>query len=134
MPAGILGWVDGRRFGGRYGVDAAAANATVAAIVERWQWAAGAGWGWDMPIVALAQNRQGWAPEASVAMLLTNCSHNAYLRTGYNAMGTGFLYLPGNGGLLLTVGQMAAGTTTSPRCNFPAAWGAACEGFAARFQ
>jgi hypothetical protein len=29
---------------------------------------------------------------------------------------------------------MAAGTSASSRCHFPAAWGAACEGFAAAFQ
>ena len=66
MPAGILGWVDGRRFGDKYGVDAAAANATVGAIAERWAWASGAGWGWDMPLVAMGQVRQGWRPQAAV--------------------------------------------------------------------
>jgi aspartate/methionine/tyrosine aminotransferase len=30
--------------------------------------------------------------------------------------------------------MMAAGTSTSPRCHFPAAWGAACEGFAAALR
>ena len=133
MPAGVLGWLDGRRFGDRYGVDAATANATVAAITERWAWSSGAGWGWDMPLVALGQVRQGWAPESAVAMLLMNVSKNTYIRTGYNNQG-GFLYLPGNGGTLLAVGMMAAGTSTSPRCNFPVAWGATCEGFAASFQ
>lgn len=133
MPAGILGWVDGRRFGDRYGVDAAVANATVRAIVERWGWASGGAWGWDMPLTAMAQVRQGWAPEEAAATLLMNVSRNEYIRVGYNNFGT-FLYLPGNGGTLLTVGMMAAGTSTSPRCNFPAAWGAACEGFAAAFQ
>jgi hypothetical protein len=109
------------------------ANATVRAIVERWGWASGGAWGWDMPLVAMAQIRQGWTPEASIATLLMNVSKNDYIRVGYNNFGT-FLYLPGNGGTLLTVGMMAAGTSTSPRCNFPAAWGAACEGFAAAFQ
>ena len=132
MPAGVLGWVDGRRFGDRYGVDAAVANATTRAIVERWGWASGGAWGWDMPLVAMAQVRQGWEPEAAVATLLMNVSRNEYIRVGYNNFGT-FLYLPGNGGTLLTVGMMAAGTSTSPRCNFPAAWNVACEGFAAAF-
>ena len=86
-----------------------------------------------MPLVAMAQIRQGWTPEAAVATLLMNVTRNTYIRVGYNNFGT-FLYLPGNGGTLLTVGMMAAGTTTSPRCNFPAAWGAVCEGFAAAFQ
>ena len=45
-PAAVLGLLDGRRFGDRYGVDAAAANATVAAITYSWQWSNGGGWGW----------------------------------------------------------------------------------------
>ena len=49
MPAGILGMVNGRYHGDRYGVTVAAANATIAAIVNGWN----AGWGWDYPLVAL---------------------------------------------------------------------------------
>lgn len=47
---------------------------------------------------------------------------------GYNYNGN-FAYLPGNGGTLLTVAMMAAGTETSPAMAFPAAWGAVAEGF-----
>ena len=38
-------------------------------------------------------------------------------------------YLPGNGGLLLAVAMLAGGSDTSPPDYFPAAWGAAAEGF-----
>ena len=38
-------------------------------------------------------------------------------------------YLPGNGGLLLAVAMMAAGSDTSSAGYFPAAWGAVAEGF-----
>jgi hypothetical protein len=55
-----------------------------------------------------------------------NDAHNSYWRTGWNWQG-GFTYLPGNGGTLSTVAMMAAGTTTSPKCNFPASWNATCE-------
>lgn len=45
-PAAVLGLLNGRRFGDRYGVDAATANNTVAAITYSWQWSNGGGWGW----------------------------------------------------------------------------------------
>jgi len=45
MPAGILGMVNGRYKGDKYGVDVATANATIQAMVLNW----GAGWGWDNP-------------------------------------------------------------------------------------
>lgn len=128
-PAGVLGLYDGRKYGDRYGVSAAAANATVAAITNGWGWSDGGGWGWDNPLVALGQIRNGWAPESVVAMLLYNDTHNGYWRTGWNWQG-GFVYAPGNGGTLSAVAMMAAGTSTSPPCNFPAAWGATCEGWA----
>ena len=127
-PAAVLGLLNGRRFGDRYGVDAATANNTVAAITYSWQWSNGGGWGWDNPLVALGQIRCGWDPSAVVAMLLMDDSHNGYWRTGWCWQG-GFTYLPGNGGTLSAVAMMAGGTTTSPPCNFPASWGAVCEGF-----
>ena len=127
-PAAIFGLLNGRRFGDRYGVDAATANATVAAIAVGWDESAGAGWGWDTPLVALGQIRNGWQPEAVVDMLLVKSSHNSYWRTGWNWQSS-FTYLPGNGGTLSAVAMMAGGTDTSPPCNFPAAWQARCEGF-----
>jgi hypothetical protein len=83
-PAAVLGLLNGRRRGDRYGVDAATANTTVATIAYSWKWSDGAGWGWDTPLVAMGQARNNWAPEATVAMLLMPGSHNAYWRTGWN--------------------------------------------------
>ena len=44
-PAAVLGLLNGRRFGDRYGVDAVTANNTVAAITASWDWNNGGGWG-----------------------------------------------------------------------------------------
>ena len=46
-PSAVLGMIDGRYHGDKYGVNAATANATVKAITERWAWSAGGSWGWD---------------------------------------------------------------------------------------
>jgi hypothetical protein len=127
-PAAVLGLLNGRRFGDRYGVDQSTANNMIAAIANNWDWSSGGGWGWDNPLVALGQIRNAWDPNAVVAMLLMNDTHNGYWRTGWNWQG-GFTYLPGNGGTLSAVAMMAGGTDTSPACNFPKDWGAVCEGF-----
>ena len=42
-PAAVLGLVNGRRFGDRYGVDQATANNTILAITENWAWSNGGG-------------------------------------------------------------------------------------------
>jgi len=78
--------------------------------------------------------RLGWAPDQAVAQLLSTNEYNVYWRTGFNwSPSGGFTYLPGNGGTLAAVAMMAMGTATSPACNFPAAWGAICEGFTMQF-
>lgn len=53
---------------------------------------------------------------------------NAYIKTGYNYIWN-FAYLPGNGGTLLTLAMMAAGTESSPPNAFPPQWNAVTEGF-----
>jgi len=80
----VLGLLNGRRFGDRYGVDQVTANNTVLAITDNWTWSNNGGWGWDNPLVALGQIRNGWRPDAVVAMLLMEDSHNGYWRTGWN--------------------------------------------------
>ena len=127
-PAAITGFLNGRRFGSRYHVDAITSNNTVAAIFNRWNWMSPASWGWDSPLLSFSLIRNGWSPESVVTNLLTPSVHNGYWRTGYNWQGS-FVYLPGNGGTLSAVAMMAAGTDTSPSCNFPSSWGAICEGF-----
>lgn len=127
-PAAVLGMVNGRMHGDRYGVDAETANNTIAVITSGWGWNAGGAWGWDQPLVAMGQIRQGWDPHAVVDMLLMETPVNQYWRNGFNFMGQ-FVYLPGNGGTLAAVAMMAGGTTTSPVNNFPTEWGAVSEGF-----
>ena len=83
-PAAVLGLLNGRRFGDRYGVDQVTANNTVLAITDNWTWSNNGGWGWDNPLVALGQIRNGWRPDAVVAMLLMEDRHNGYWRTGWN--------------------------------------------------
>jgi protein-glucosylgalactosylhydroxylysine glucosidase len=131
-PSAITGLLNGRRFGDRYHVDAKTSNNTVAAIVNRWQWSDGSSWGWDNPLAAMGECRNGWKAESMVEMLLMPSIHNTYWRTGYNWQGS-FVYLPGNGGTLSAVAMMAAGTDTSPTCNFPISWNAICEGFLMSF-
>lgn len=43
--------------------------------------------GWDNPLVALGQIRNGWRPDAILAMLLMGDAHNGYWRTGWNWQG-----------------------------------------------
>ena len=43
MPAGSLGMVDGRKHGGKFGVDAAVAHRTLAKMTHGWA----GGWGWE---------------------------------------------------------------------------------------
>ena len=128
MPAGVLGMVNGRRRGDAFGVSVEAANNTIGVMVASW----GAGWGWDNPLIALAMARLAWSPAAVVDYLLQPNPDNVYIKTGYNFMGS-FAYLPGNGGTLLAVAMMAAGTDTSPAMAFPPEWGAVGEGFAMQY-
>jgi len=129
-PAAILGMINGRIQGNRYGVDAVTANNTVSIILENWGWSSGGAWGWDNPLVAMAMIRQGWNPEVAVQLLLKKAPANVYLRNGFNFMAAGnFVYLPGNGGTLSAIAMMAAGTSTSPPNNFPPSWKAEAEGF-----
>lgn len=90
--------------------------------------------GWDFPLVALAQTRLLWDPSAIVDMLLLDVQKNSYLRNGHNYQAGNLpAYLPGNGGLLLAVAMMAAGSDSSPPLYFPPSWKAQAEGFPIRY-
>ena len=124
---------------GRYGLDLQTLNNTVYAVLTNWSWGGpsdGANvWGWDFPLLAQSMTRLRWDPMVIVQRaLLMPVQKNVYLRNGYNfqtSSGGSKLpaYLPGNGGLLLAVAMMAAGTDSSPAGLFPPEWGVIAEGF-----
>lgn len=75
------------------------------------QWKLDHVWGWDFPMIAMTAARLG-EPEIAMDALLYESPKNVYLANGHNRQVTRKdlpLYLPGNGGLLLAVGMMAAG-------------------------
>jgi len=155
MTSGLVGMLHGLGGDGgrRYGVAAASANATCAAVLANWTWgspdASPAVWGWDAPLLALGLARLGWTAEAAVGALLLPFNKNRYDDMGVNqGMGTGTAYFPGNGGTLLAVAALAAGfdggvpgqqlrtggpgavaSEPTPPVGFPAAWRAVAEGF-----
>ncbi len=68
-------------------------------------------WGWDYPMLAMCAARLG-LPHLAVQCLLFDSPKNVYLPNGHNRQADRAdipCYLPGNGGLLLAVGLMAAG-------------------------
>ena len=83
-------------------------------------------WGWDFPMLAMCAARLGH-PETAVRCLLFNSRKNIYLNNGHNRQADRAdipLYLPGNGGLLLACGMMAAGWdgSSEPVPGFPKDW------------
>jgi hypothetical protein len=125
LMLGILGMINGRAHGDRYGVDVETANNTLMGVWENWPHWKGA-WGWDDSLLASAMARLGWSPEAIVGGPLADPKF-PYYANGHTLCCP--VYLPGNGGLLLSIALLAAGSETSPAMNFPAAWHAVGEGF-----
>ena len=129
LMLGVLGMLNGRARGDRYGVDVATANNTLAAVWEQWgSW--GGAWGWDDSLIASGMARMGWDPQAIVAGPLLDPKF-PYHRNGHTLCCP--VYLPGNGGLLLSIALLAAGSDTSPPLNFPPEWNAQAEGFAVAY-
>jgi hypothetical protein len=125
LMLGVLGMVNGRAHGDRYGVSAATANNTLAGVWGSWgQWKGA--WGWDDSLLASAMARLGWDPRAIVEGPLSDAKF-PYWKNGHTLCCP--VYLPGNGGLLLSVALLAAGSDTSPPMHFPREWGAVGEGF-----
>jgi len=80
---------------------------TMHRIAERWDWPST--WGWDYPMAAMSAVRLG-EPELALEFLLKDVQKNTYLRNGHNYQSERLrIYLPGNGGLLTTIGMMCAG-------------------------
>lgn len=97
-------------------IDPAVMHKTMNVIAERWDWPST--WGWDYPMAAMSAIRLG-EPEMALDFLLKDVQKNTYLRNGHNYQSERLrIYLPGNGGLLTTIGMMCAGwegcTTTNP--------------------
>jgi hypothetical protein len=80
---------------------------TMHRIAERWDWPST--WGWDYPMAAMSAVRLG-EPELALEFLLKDVQKNTYLKNGHNYQSERLrIYLPGNGGLLTTIGMMCAG-------------------------
>jgi protein-glucosylgalactosylhydroxylysine glucosidase len=97
-------------------------------IWQRWTWPHT--WGWDFPMVAMAAARLN-QPERALDALLMPIQTNTYLANGHNYQDKRLrLYLPGNGGLLIALGMMAAGWEGSmgPNPGFPKNWNIRWEG------
>lgn len=100
-------------------VDRDTMRRTLHMVIKDWNW--NETWGWDYPMVAMTAARLG---ESSLAIdvLLMNVPKNEYLPNGHNRQGLRNdlpIYLPGNGGLLLAVGMMAAGWDGGPEYHAP---------------
>lgn len=90
-------------------VDRGVMRSTVERVLERWKFASM--WGWDFAMLAMCCARLG-LPSLAVDMLLSDAAKNTYAVNGHNSQADRDdlpLYLPGNGGLLLAAGMMAAG-------------------------
>lgn len=109
-------------------VDNAVMRRTLSWIQHNWHW--NTAWGWDFPMMAMTCARLGM-PSDAVDALLMNEPKNTYLSNGHNWQSNRLrAYLPGNGGLLMAVGMMAAGWDGSAgRCpGFPSDWHVQYEG------
>jgi hypothetical protein len=138
LIVGMVGMINGLKYGNKYGIDVAVFNRTVAAVVSNWSWGSMTDgenvWGWDFGLVAMAMTRLGWSREAVVSLLLKPVIKNYYFDNGQNYQRSSLpAYLPGNGALLLAVATMAAGTDTSPAGYFPISWNAQVERFLMKY-
>ncbi len=80
---------------------------TMHRIAELWDWPST--WGWDYPMAAMSAVRLD-EPELALEFLLKDVQKNTYLRNGHNYQSEHLrIYLPGNGGLLITISMMCAG-------------------------
>jgi hypothetical protein len=114
-------------------IDADVMRATLADVLQDWEWESA--WGWDFPVLAMAAARLG-DPAVAVEALLSRQGKNTYLVNGHNPQMGNFLpvYLPGNGGLLAAISLMVGGWSGAgrPAPGFPddGTWEIDHEGFA----
>ncbi|WP_345763226.1 hypothetical protein [Diaminobutyricibacter sp. McL0608] len=102
-------------------VDPATMRRTLDDVLRDWDW--DSAWGWDFPMAAMTATRLG-EPALAVDCLLMERPKNTYLANGHNRQNASLpIYLPGNGGLLLATGLMAAGFDgSSPTPGFGTGW------------
>ena len=124
-----VGMLNGIGAGARYGVDAASANATLAAVWANWALWKGS-WGWDDGLLAMSMARLGWSADTIWTGPLLDPKF-PYYKNGHTLCCPA--YLPGNGALLLAVGVLAGGTDTSQGNLFPVEWGVVAEGFEVKY-
>jgi hypothetical protein len=108
-------------------VDRATMLRTLRDALSDWDWPSA--WGWDFPMAAMTATRLG-EPGLAVDALLLDVPKNTYLPNGHNRQDASLpIYLPGNGGLLLATGLMAAGFDGSaPTPGFGPGWRVRHEG------
>ncbi|MCB0843287.1 MAG: hypothetical protein KDE26_08550 [Bacteroidetes bacterium] len=110
------------------GLDREIMRNTFNKIWTDWQWHDT--WGWDFPMTAMTATRLNM-PEKAVDALLMPIITNVYLKNGHNYQTDRLrLYLPGNGGVLIALAMMAAGTdeTREAAPGFPEDWDVRFEG------
>lgn len=96
-------------------VDAKTMDDTFNWIYKNWLW--DTSWGWDFPMMAMSAVRLGH-PDKAVNAILMPVRTNTYLINGHNYQDQRLrVYLPGNGGLLMTVAMMCAGWDGSEGVN-----------------
>ncbi len=109
-------------------VDATTMRRTLDDVLADWRWETA--WGWDFPMAAMTAARLG-LPSLAVDCLLLDQPKNTYLANGHNRQDESLpVYLPGNGGLLLATGLLAAGSDTTGPAGFGPGWRARHEGIA----
>ena len=88
-------------------VEANTMRNTLEWVCNHWNW--DKTWGWDYPTTAMCAVRLG-EPEKAIEAILMDKRTNTYLPNGHNFQNERLrCYLPGNGGLLMTVAMMCAG-------------------------
>jgi hypothetical protein len=110
-------------------VDHATMAATLADVLDDWQWPTA--WGWDFAVMAMTATRLG-RPDLAVDSLLRDEVKNRITAVGHNPQMGGILplYLPGNGALLAAVSLMVTGADDGSPAGFPGeGWEVRAEGF-----
>ncbi|MHA7986386.1 hypothetical protein ACX9R5_11310 [Rathayibacter sp. CAU 1779] len=93
-------------------VDRETMRRTLRDVLTDWDWPST--WGWDYPMMAMTATRLG-EPDLALDCLMLDAPKNTYLVNGHNRQDASLpIYLPGNGGMLLATGLMAAGFDGSP--------------------